>query len=59
MTLRLARVKPQVFTVLQADGVIDRIGPDHIHGNIDLAVEAQLGDTRTRAGANARNDASS
>jgi len=59
VTLRLARVKPQVFTVLQADGVIDRIGPDHIHGNIDLAVEAQLGDTRTRAGANARNDASS
>jgi high affinity sulfate transporter 1 len=42
VTLRLARVKPQVFTVLQADGVIDRIGPDHIHGNIDQAVEAQL-----------------
>jgi high affinity sulfate transporter 1 len=52
VTLRLARVKPQVFTVLQADGVIDRIGPDHIHGNIDLAVEAQLGETNTRAGPN-------
>jgi SulP family sulfate permease len=55
VTLRLARVKPQVFTVLQADGVIDRIGPDHIHGNIDLAVEAQLGEANTPAGANARN----
>jgi anti-anti-sigma factor len=54
VTLRLARVKPQVFTVLQADGVIDRIGPDHIHGNIDLAVEAQLGAANTHAGANAR-----
>jgi SulP family sulfate permease len=48
VTLRLARVKPQVFTVLQADGVIDRIGPDHIHGNIDLAVEAQRGEANTR-----------
>ena len=27
VTLRLARVKPQVFAVLQADGIIDRIGP--------------------------------
>jgi hypothetical protein len=28
--------------VLEADGVIDLIGADHIHGNIDRAVEAQL-----------------
>ena len=42
VTLRLARVKPQVLAVLQADGIIDRIGADHIHGNVHLAVEAQL-----------------
>jgi SulP family sulfate permease len=44
VTLRLAGVKPQVRAVLQADGVMDRIGADHIHGNIHLAVEAQLAD---------------
>jgi sulfate permease, SulP family len=42
MTLRLARVKPQVLAVLEADGVVGRIGADHIHGNVHLAVEAQL-----------------
>ena len=42
VTLRLARVKPQVLAVLEADGVIDRIGADHIHGNVHRAVEAQL-----------------
>jgi hypothetical protein len=26
--------------VLQADGVADTIGPDHIHGNVHRAVEA-------------------
>ena len=41
-TLRLGRVKPQVMSVLQRDGVIDRIGADHVHGNIHRAVEAQL-----------------
>ena len=40
--LRLARVKPHVFTVLSADGVVDRIGADHVHGNVHRAVEAQL-----------------
>ena len=43
-TLRLARVKPQVLAVLEADGVVDRIGADHIHGNVHRAVEAQLAD---------------
>jgi SulP family sulfate permease len=38
--LRLARVKPQVLAVLQADGLVDRIGPDHIHGNVHRAVES-------------------
>ncbi len=38
--LRLARLKPNVATVLAADGLIDRIGPDHIHGNVHRAVDA-------------------
>jgi sulfate permease, SulP family len=42
VTLRLARVKPQVLAVLKADGIIDRIGADHVHGNVHRAVEAQL-----------------
>jgi SulP family sulfate permease len=44
VTLRLARVKPQVLSVLQADGVVERIGGDHIHGNVHRAVEAELAD---------------
>ncbi|HEU4393544.1 MAG TPA: sulfate permease [Solirubrobacterales bacterium] len=40
ISLRLARVKPSVRTVLQADGFIGRIGDDHIHGNVHRAVEA-------------------
>jgi high affinity sulfate transporter 1 len=41
-TLRLARVKPQVLAVLRADGLVDRLGADHIHGNVHRAVEAHL-----------------
>ena len=41
-TLRLARVKPHVLAVLQADGIVDLIGADHIHGNVHRAVEAHL-----------------
>ncbi len=37
---RVARAKPQVLAVLQADGFVDRIGADHIHGNVHRAVEA-------------------
>ena len=48
VTLRLARVKPQVLAVLQADGIVDRIGADHIHGNVHRAVEAQLASTDRR-----------
>ena len=47
VTLRLARVKPHVLAVLRADGVVERIGADHIHGNVHLAVEAQLADARS------------
>ena len=38
--LRLARVKPDVADVLAAEGLIDRIGRDRIHGNVHRAVEA-------------------
>ena len=42
VTLRLARVKPAVRELLDRDGVLDRIGDDHIYANIDQAVEADL-----------------
>ena len=48
VTLRLAGVKPQVLAVLQADGIVEGIGADHIHGNVHLAVEAQLSESRRR-----------
>ena len=38
VTLRLARVKPQVLRVLETDGVVDLIGTDRIHGNVSRAV---------------------
>ena len=41
VTLRLARLKPQVRSVLEADGTIDLIGRDHIHGDVNSAVEAE------------------
>jgi high affinity sulfate transporter 1 len=46
VTLRLARLKPNVLKVLQADGLVQRIGVDHIHGNVNRAIEAQLADRR-------------
>ena len=38
--------------VLEADGVLDRLGADHIHGNVHGAVEAELAtvDQRQRRG---------
>jgi high affinity sulfate transporter 1 len=47
VTLRLARLKPQVRVVLEADGIIDLIGRDHIHGNVFRAVEAQRAASRS------------
>jgi SulP family sulfate permease len=44
ITLRLARLKPHVRTVLEADGILGLIGADHIHGNVQRAVRAQLAD---------------
>ena len=45
ITLRLARVKPAVYDLLACDGVLDDIGAENIHGNIDHAVTAQLATT--------------
>jgi anti-anti-sigma factor len=42
VALRLARVKPQVLSVLEVDGVLELIGAEHVHGNIHGAVEAEL-----------------
>ena len=42
ITLRLARLKPEVRAVLSRDGVLDVIGVDNIHGNVFRAVERQL-----------------
>jgi sulfate permease, SulP family len=44
VTLRLARVKPAVLKVLHADGILERIAEDHIHGNVSRAIDAQLAD---------------
>jgi anti-anti-sigma factor len=41
--LRLARVKPRVRIVLEADGVLEQIGLDHVHGNVQRAVRAEVG----------------
>ena len=49
VSLRLARVKPRVASILAADGVVDRIGTDHIHGNVYRAVEASLGERDARS----------
>jgi high affinity sulfate transporter 1 len=43
-TLRLARVKPQVSAVLEADGFLTTLGEGRTHGNVNEAVEAQLAD---------------
>jgi MFS superfamily sulfate permease-like transporter len=41
-SLRLARVKPEVLSVLRADGVVDLIGEDHFHANLQEAVTVEL-----------------
>ena len=42
VSLRLARVKPAVRELLARDGVVERIGEDKIHPNVDQAVRAQI-----------------
>jgi anti-anti-sigma factor len=49
VTLRLARVKPAVLKVLRADGILERIVEDHVHGNVNRAIETQLADDGQRA----------
>jgi SulP family sulfate permease len=41
VTLRLARVKPGVRAVLAREQFTERLGADHLHGNVHRAVEAQ------------------
>ena len=45
--LRLARAKPRVLEVLRADGAVDAITVDRIHGNVHRAVEAARAAPRT------------
>ncbi len=50
ITLRLARVKPAVNEILERDGFLERLGDDRIHGNVDRAVQAEMGDAASRPG---------
>ncbi|GEM00392.1 SulP family inorganic anion transporter [Cellulomonas terrae] len=45
VTVRLARVKPSVRATLARDGVVDRLGADHLHGSVHRAVEAHRAQT--------------
>jgi SulP family sulfate permease len=42
LTLRLARLKLAVRELLARDGVLELIGEENTHGNVDHAVEAQI-----------------
>jgi len=46
IAFRLARVKPSVLEVLSRDGVLERVGADHIHSDVNEAVTAQLSSAR-------------
>ncbi len=46
IAVRLARVKPEVRAVLEADGVVQDLGDDCLHSNLDEALAAVL-DQRT------------
>jgi SulP family sulfate permease len=47
IVVRLARVKPAVSSVLERDGVLDRLGAGRTHGNVYRAVAAQLAERAT------------
>jgi hypothetical protein len=47
VTVRLVRVKPPVLKVLRADGILELIGSDHIHANVNRAIEAQFAHIET------------
>ena len=40
--IRLARVKPPVLELLRLDGVIDKLGEDHLYGNVYAAVRDRM-----------------
>lgn len=42
VVLRLARVKPGFRALLERDHVLERLGPDRVHGNILVALQAHL-----------------
>jgi len=48
-SLRLARVRGDVLAVLEADGVIGRLGSERLYSNVDQAVRAEL-DARQTGG---------
>ncbi len=50
LILRLARVKPAVAATLDRDGVLERIGTAHIHGDVYRAVQAQTAETADKTG---------
>jgi SulP family sulfate permease len=49
VSLRFSRLKTGVQTMLDADGVIDRLGTDHVHSSIDDAVNAALAESPHRS----------
>jgi high affinity sulfate transporter 1 len=40
--IRLARVKPPVLELLRLDGVIDKLGEDHVYGNVFAAARDRI-----------------
>ena len=42
VVLRLVGVKPAVLEVLVAEGLVERLGPDRIHPDVQQALDAQL-----------------
>jgi len=47
VALHIARAKPQVLRVLEADGALSRIGAGSVHPSLHVAVEAQRRDAPT------------
>jgi MFS superfamily sulfate permease-like transporter len=45
LDLRLARLSSSVTALIERDGVLDLIGWDHVHGNVDEAVRAHQADS--------------
>jgi len=48
--LRLAGLKPSLVEVLEAEGLLEHIGRDHVHDNVPVAVDAQLADDKVVEG---------